>query len=192
MAPADPLSTTSPREKSQAPAGDAPSSLAALSDARSAPPASASERFREAARLLEIEGAARAPEASRDSPAPSGGIDYSVRPGAQDGRDPDIEVRFSMRLREQTGVRFELDAGGAASVQIAGEFNDWRPEPMQPDPSSRGCWLFIKPLPRGEHRYKFVVNGEWINDPLNPMRKPNPFGGTDSIVCINPGPFTAD
>jgi hypothetical protein len=165
--------------------------LASLPVAPSEMRLSPAERYREAARLLEVEGAARA---SGAPPAHNGQrpyVEYSAAPGARTGREADIEVRFSMRLWEKNGARFELKAARATLVQLAGDFNDWRPEPMQSDPASPGCWFFIKPLPRGEYRYKFIVNGEWINDPLNPHRKPNPFGGTDSIVCIEPGPLTA-
>jgi hypothetical protein len=36
-------------------------------------------------------------------------------------------------------------------------------------------------LSPGEHYYRFLVDGEWRDDPECPMRVPNPFGGENMM-----------
>ncbi len=139
--------------------------------------------------MMQREGGTR-PEASSDSSARTP-IQFTAESGQKSGRVPDIEIHFSKCEKTERGVRFVIDAPNAKKVQIAGEFTDWRAEPMLPDPGSSGRWSVNKPLPRGEYRYKFVIDGAWTNDPLNPLRKPNPFGGTDSILRLPLGPSPA-
>jgi len=39
---------------------------------------------------------------------------------------------------------------------------------------------------RGTHRYKFLIDGSrWLNDPENPLRVEDGFGGFSSLITIN-------
>jgi hypothetical protein len=40
-------------------------------------------------------------------------------------------------------------------------------------------------LSRGEHQYKFVADGVWMDDPEAAARAPNPFGTTNSVVRVS-------
>lgn len=65
---------------------------------------------------------------------------------------------------------FRFDDPEATSVDVAGEFNNWRPEPLQRD--GDGPWTVTLDLAPGHYAYKFLVNGEtWTLDPANPARK---------------------
>lgn len=65
---------------------------------------------------------------------------------------------------------FRFEAPDATSVDVAGEFNNWTPEPLQRD--GDGPWTVTLDLPPGHYAYKFLVNGEtWTLDPANPARK---------------------
>jgi hypothetical protein len=143
----------------------------------------AAERYRDVGRILAEEGGARVTSPASAAPPP-----FSLSSEGRGQRPADIEVRFSRCESTKDGLHFELHAPRARSVQLAGDFTEWRAEPMAPESGSTGRWRCTKPLPRGEYRYKFIVDGQWINDPLNPLRKPNPFGGTDSIVRVSIGP----
>lgn len=83
------------------------------------------------------------------------------------------------------GVRFIFEEDAASSVQIAGDFNNWRPESM---PMSRqeanGCFRATVPLDPGRYRYRLVVDGRWQNDPNNPQVETNPFGELNSVLEI--------
>ena len=45
-----------------------------------------------------------------------------------------------------------------------------------------GIWQMKIYLPSGKTRYKFIVDGEWIIDPENPLHENNDAGSDDSII----------
>jgi hypothetical protein len=67
------------------------------------------------------------------------------------------------------GVLFSYRAPYAGSVALAGDFNGWSTtaNPMTKD--ADGVWTLTVSLGPGEHQYKFVVDGQWIADPGNPV-----------------------
>jgi hypothetical protein len=79
------------------------------------------------------------------------------------------EIRGGHRAPVMTddGVLFRLRARGARDVAVAGNFNDWMPEPM--DRHRGGRWRLPVELGSGSWRYAFVVDGQWITDPDNPV-----------------------
>ncbi len=97
------------------------------------------------------------------------------------------------KLSEYYGVNQVKDAvvfvtlyPRAASVQVAGDFNNWQPEqtPMQKVGDS-GVWQTEMNLSPGRYRYRLVVDGQWQQDPYNELTELNPFGGFNSVVEIN-------
>jgi hypothetical protein len=68
-------------------------------------------------------------------------------------------------------VVFTILAPAAASVYLAGDFNNWNPtiEKMNKTGGKFEVRLFLLP---GKYRYKFVVDGNWIADPDNPGADP--------------------
>ncbi len=84
------------------------------------------------------------------------------------------------RVRE-----FQVAAPSADTVHLVGDFNGWRiDESSRLWGKGRGSWckrILLKP---GRYRYKFVVDGKWVPDPINNLAEPNPYGGIDSIVEI--------
>src|SRR5262245_16716495 len=80
--------------------------------------------------------------------------------------------------------KFSLTAPGASSVMLVGDFTHWQKSPIsllkQPD----GTWTVTVPLQPGEHRYRFLVDGEWRDDPECRVRVPNPFGSHDAVVRV--------
>jgi len=67
-------------------------------------------------------------------------------------------------------VEFTYVSPYAASVSLAGDFNNWSmdAEPLEMDED--GVWRVVVDLGPGSYEYKFVVNGsEWVADPENPV-----------------------
>jgi hypothetical protein len=84
-------------------------------------------------------------------------------------------------------VRFELAAPQARSVSIAGSFNGWQVGALAMSRSRSGVWSATVPLPVGEHRYEFVVDGtRWVPDPTAHDVVDDGFGGRNSVIVVGP------
>jgi len=82
-------------------------------------------------------------------------------------------------------VHFRLDAPGAASVRLVGDFTEWEPS-LELHEVSPGVWTAMVGLQPGIHDYAFVVDGgEWVTDPLA-LEVDDGFGGTSSRLSILP------
>jgi 1,4-alpha-glucan branching enzyme len=82
-------------------------------------------------------------------------------------------------------VNFSLDAPGADSVYLAGDFNAWdcRKHPMKKD--NAGVWRKTVMLFPGRYEYRFLVEGQWINDLQNPETCLNCFGTLNNVVTVS-------
>lgn len=74
----------------------------------------------------------------------------------------------------------------ARAVSVADSFNDWHPANMEMQPAAPGRWVKDLTLPPGEHEYRLVVDGVWMNDPACPKRAANPFGTENSVMTVAP------
>lgn len=70
----------------------------------------------------------------------------------------------------EEGVLVTYKSREAERVEIAGNFSNWRPLPMER--GTRGVWYYLitKSMKKNEIRYKYRVDGIWTNDPQNPDR----------------------
>jgi len=68
------------------------------------------------------------------------------------------------------GIEFTYEDPYAASVNLAGDFNNWSVDARPLTMDDSGVWRVVVDLGPGSYEYKFVVNGsEWIADPGNPV-----------------------
>jgi hypothetical protein len=83
-------------------------------------------------------------------------------------------------------LRLSYHDDSVSSVSVAGDFNGWMPEPLEP--AGEGTWRLSRPAPPpGRHLYKLVVDGHrWIPDPSNAVREPDPYGGFNSVLVVKP------
>lgn len=79
------------------------------------------------------------------------------------------------------GILFQFSSKTASSVEIAGDFNHWIPEPLVRRDQD-GLWQKVIPVDIKNFRYKFIVDGEWQVDPNQPAQKENAYGGVDSYM----------
>ena len=65
-----------------------------------------------------------------------------------------------------------------------GDFNSWNPKkhPMKSD--GNGIWTKAVMLFPGNYEYKFLVDGEWKEDPENDRKCANCFGTYNSIFNL--------
>ena len=83
----------------------------------------------------------------------------------------------------EEGVLFTFQAPEAQRVQIAGDFNSWEPAENEME-FSNGVWRTIISLTPGKYKYRYVVDGDWRADPLNPEVERSPFGDYDSVIDL--------
>jgi 1,4-alpha-glucan branching enzyme len=81
---------------------------------------------------------------------------------------------------------FSFKAPGALSVMLVGDFTQWQKNPIRLHKQADGIWRVTVPLEPGEHRYRFLVDGEWRDDPDCALRVANPFGTQDAVVKVHP------
>lgn len=80
--------------------------------------------------------------------------------------------------------RFEFQHGEASAVCIAGSFNDWHPSVTPMVALGDGRWLKELTLPAGRYEYRFVVDGQWADDPNAKEVAPNPHGGMNVVLNV--------
>ena len=75
------------------------------------------------------------------------------------------------------------DFEDAKEVIVTGSFNDWNPNGYHML-WRNNHWELDLHLPDGKIIYKFVVDGDWIPDPANPVYETNEHGTYNSILWI--------
>ncbi len=82
-------------------------------------------------------------------------------------------------------VQFVVQADGAESVHLAGDFSEWQPAIELSDPDGDGVWSGRVPLEPGVHEYMFVIDGsEWISDPNAAVSRDDGFGRQNSLLAV--------
>ena len=80
---------------------------------------------------------------------------------------------------------FSLTAPKAKEVVLVGDFTNWQGKPLPMDrmkPRSRTFAATVD-LPAGTYHYKFIVDGEWMEDP-GAESLPNQFGTQNSVITV--------
>jgi len=82
-------------------------------------------------------------------------------------------------------VQFEFLAPAAQEVYLAGDFNNWdtSASPMKKD--KKGIWKTALPLKPGRYEYRFLVDGNWENDPSCCDCVPNEFGTQNCVRIVD-------
>jgi 1,4-alpha-glucan branching enzyme len=81
-------------------------------------------------------------------------------------------------------VQFEFKHPTAQNVCVAGTFNYWQPEAKSLHPSGDGLWVKETALAPGTYECCFIVDGNWMPDPLAKDSVANPFGGRNSVLTV--------
>ena len=82
------------------------------------------------------------------------------------------------------GTLFVLRADGARNVRLAGDFNNWNPDRTPMRSVRKNTFQVQIPLPPGRYQYRYVIDGQWHNDPANESVAPNPYGDVNSVVEV--------
>jgi hypothetical protein len=71
----------------------------------------------------------------------------------------------------------------AKKVYVSGSFNDWREKELLMR-MTEGVWELPIYLSEGTWAYKFIVDGEWILDPSNSIRRSDGEGNMNSVLSL--------
>lgn len=82
-------------------------------------------------------------------------------------------------------IVFKLEAPEAKEVILRGDFNHWNPKTHVMKKDDNGVWSKTVMLPSGRHEYKFLVDGEWWNDPNNNQTIQNSFGTLNNVLTVS-------
>ncbi len=80
-------------------------------------------------------------------------------------------------------VMLKLVDEGYKQVQIKGEMNAWNPAATEVR-LQNGEWVIKLELDAGDYQYKYIVDGQDINDPHNSVTVSNGSGGTNSLLRL--------
>ncbi len=92
---------------------------------------------------------------------------------------------MAKRQKENKRETFSLTAPAANQVVLVGDFTHWERKPVPLKKAADGVWQTRVELTPGEHHYRFIVDGQWWDDPECSLRVPNPYGTQDSVRQVN-------
>lgn len=118
--------------------------------------------------------------------------DYWVEPTSEleniSGADP-LQKNFKPEpktavISAEGNTPFQL-AGfkDAKKVILAGSFNHWKEHQIRMTPNDSG-WEITLDLAQGIYEYKFIVDGDWMEDPANPLKIMNQHHTWNSILLV--------
>jgi len=122
--------------------------------------------------LVRVRVQASPPMADRRSTASSRSVVAGAR--LSQGRKLPPERRVVLRLFKN----------GARRVCVAGTFNNWQPEKTPLRQNEGGEWEIALSLAPGDYEYRFVADGEWLDDPLAGRHVTNPYGSENAVLHV--------
>jgi chromosome partitioning protein len=123
------------------------------------------------------------------APRANGAIDYGALAvevvASGPARVAEVAAAALQPSREVVVQFRDTDAG---DVRIAGDFNGWVPDKgvrslIESDGQTK-VWTKILQLPPGTYQYRYVVDGEWREDPDNPEVATNEVGRRSSVLVV--------
>lgn len=79
---------------------------------------------------------------------------------------------------------FRFSAPTAMSVLLVGDFTHWQQRGIPMQKGKDGVWCASVTLPPGKHNYRFIVDGQWQDDPDCTVRVANPYGGHNMVRTV--------
>jgi len=102
--------------------------------------------------------------------------------------DKTFQKRMKEILKEElpklNEVFLSVKAPDAKEVYLAGEFNNWKLDENSRMEQTNGFWTKRLSLNNGKYRYRFVIDGNWLEDPVNPLTQLNTYGTLDSLLEV--------
>jgi len=81
-------------------------------------------------------------------------------------------------------TEFKLYAPTAKNVILAGSFNNWDTRKLSAKKDAKGTWTVKTSLKPGKYEYKFIVDGNWWNDPRCTSCVGNSYGSQNCVIEV--------
>lgn len=80
-------------------------------------------------------------------------------------------------------VTFSVEAKEANTVSVVGDFNNWNPAEGELSKLKSGTFKGVFDLPKeAAYEFKYLIDGEYVNEPDADFFKWNEFAGTENGV----------
>ena len=100
-----------------------------------------------------------------------------VKTGAKKVKAGAKQVKADAKKR----VTFTFHAPDAGQVCVAGTFNGWDPRARVLKRNTAGVWSAVITLAPGVYEYRYVIDGNWVDDPAAQERCPNEHGSENCV-----------
>ena len=81
-------------------------------------------------------------------------------------------------------IKFVFLAPEAGEMYLTGDFVQWNPKLIPMKKGKDGLWKAKVLLPPGRYEYKFIMDGQWVQDIPGAERVPNPFGTENGVIQV--------
>jgi 1,4-alpha-glucan branching enzyme len=82
-------------------------------------------------------------------------------------------------------VQFQFLAPEAKKAYLVGDFNNWDISVNPMKKNKNGIWKTALSLMPGRYEYRFLVDGNWENDPACSCCVPNEFGSENCVRIVD-------
>jgi 1,4-alpha-glucan branching enzyme len=87
-------------------------------------------------------------------------------------------------VQQHGAAMFRLEAPMAQTVKLVADFTGWEKNPLDLRLGENGVWQITVALPPGRYAYRFLVDGEWQDDPQCGQYEANSFGTANAVVEV--------
>lgn len=94
------------------------------------------------------------------------------------------DPRGTMKVVQPNHTFKLMGYSNAKDVRVSGSFVNWI-SPAIPMLKQDSSWVFNVHLNPGKHTYKFIVDGQWILDPANPLYENNEYDTGNSLLWFD-------
>jgi hypothetical protein len=108
----------------------------------------------------------------------------TTRLNASHSSTSSTDTRLEIQARQGDDVRLTLYAPGATAVEISGDFTDWRPVPLSPNPENADAWGATFRISRGMHRINVRRDGGPWMAPGGTTRSADDYDGEVGVFVV--------
>ncbi len=108
----------------------------------------------------------------------------NARSSGADGAATTGEPRLEIQMQQGDDVRLSLYAPGATSVEVSGDFTDWRPVPLSRNADTANAWAATFRIPRGVHRINVRRDGGPWMAPAGTTRSTDDYDGEVGVFVL--------